>query len=77
MPDFQYDSHISLNNSCSNNSTLNEYEFDCYDYILMRLGLMCMGHFDLGPTYFFIHNGLVFVMAFYRCIPNERHRLYF
>ena len=40
LPDFQYDSHISLNNSYSNNSTLNEYEFDCYDY--MRFGLMCI-----------------------------------
>ena len=25
-PNFHYDIHISLNNSCSNKSTLNEYE---------------------------------------------------
>ena len=25
-PNFHYDIHISFNNTCSNNSTLNEYE---------------------------------------------------
>ena len=30
-PDFQYDFHISFSNSCSNNSTLNEYESECQD----------------------------------------------
>ena len=26
VPDFHYDFHISFNNSCSNNSTLNVYK---------------------------------------------------
>ena len=41
VPDFQYDFRISFNNSSSILSTLNEYESECYDYILMRFGWMC------------------------------------
>ena len=36
------DFHISFNNSCTNNSTLNEYECEYNNYILTRLGCMCI-----------------------------------
>ena len=47
-----YDSHISFNNSCSNNSTLNEYESLLYNYIFMRfLTIMHMEHPEMGPIW--------------------------
>ena len=42
VPNFHYDFHISFNNSCTNNSTLNEYESEYNNYILTRLGWMCI-----------------------------------
>ena len=42
VPNFQYDFHICFNNSCSNHSTLNEYESEHYNNILMIFVWMCI-----------------------------------
>ena len=42
VPNFRYDFHISFNNSCTNNSTLNEYESEYNNYILTKFGWICI-----------------------------------
>ena len=44
-----------------------------------------MGHFDMGPIWkppgepddFFIYKELIFLLNFYKYIPNEIHKYYF
>ena len=42
VPNLYYDYHISFKISCSNNSTVNEYESEYNNYILTRFGWMCI-----------------------------------
>ena len=42
VPNFNYNFHISFNNSRSNHSRLNEYESEYNNKILTRFGWMCI-----------------------------------